>query len=128
MLKYIDALWRTTFKQFEYNEGIPNIYVFLLRISPILTLFYYMTFYFLFELYLNLWAEVTKFADRQFYMDFWNISSFSDYGRTWNTITHYFLYLHVFKPCRFRLGLSGVKSGIMTTLVSSMLHDYFAVN
>lgn len=29
-------------------------------------------FLFIFEIYLNLFAEITKFGDRLFYDDFWN--------------------------------------------------------
>ena len=39
--------------------AVPNIYIWLLG------------FYAFFHLYLGLAAEITRFADRSFYLDFW---------------------------------------------------------
>jgi sterol O-acyltransferase len=33
-------------------------------------------FLFIFEIYLNIFAELTNFADRKFYDDFWNSIDF----------------------------------------------------
>ncbi len=41
-------------------------------------------FYCLFHSYLNMWAEITRFADRRFYSDWWNANNLSEYWRKWN--------------------------------------------
>ncbi|GLV36021.1 uncharacterized protein CBL_01785 [Carabus blaptoides fortunei] len=41
-------------------------------------------FYLLLHAWLNGWAETLRFADRQFYRDWWNAASYGEYYRTWN--------------------------------------------
>lgn len=41
-------------------------------------------FYVIFHTYLNFWAELTMFADRRFYSDWWNAGDLSEYWRKWN--------------------------------------------
>lgn len=36
-------------------------------------------FYLIFHTYLNFWAELTQFADRRFYSDWWNASNLGEY-------------------------------------------------
>ena len=127
VIKHTESYWIQSFRSFQNNEGIGNVFMFYLQmVSPII-LTYYTIFYFVFELYLNICAEVTRFGDREFYQEFWNITSYSEYGRSWNTITHQFLYQHIFKPCKVWFGMSSVKSGMLTTMFSAVMHDYFVV-
>lgn len=41
-------------------------------------------FLMLFHTYLNFWAELTHFADRKFYSDWWNAGDLGEYWRKWN--------------------------------------------
>lgn len=43
-------------------------------------------FYAFFHCALNLFAEITRFGDRQFYKDWWNCSFIDEYWRTWNLV------------------------------------------
>lgn len=43
-------------------------------------LIYFMIFYIIFEGVCNIFAELTLFADRDFYSDWWNSTSFDEYG------------------------------------------------
>lgn len=54
------------------------------------------TFNLIFENYLNFFAEITYFADRLFYQDWWNSTSFEEFNRKWNKPVHEFLYRHVY--------------------------------
>ena len=47
--------------------------------------------------WLNAFAEMLRFADRLFYKDWWNSSSFANYYRTWNVVVHDWLYSYVYK-------------------------------
>ena len=50
-----------------------------------------MIFYIIFECVCNAFAEFTRFADRDFYEDWWNSSSYDEFARKWNKPVHEFL-------------------------------------
>lgn len=54
-------------------------------------------FYCLLHAWMNGWAELLRFGDRQFYRDWWNASSYDVYYRTWNCVVHDWLYAYVYK-------------------------------
>jgi sterol O-acyltransferase len=45
----------------------------------------------------NAFAEMLKFGDRQFYLDWWNSTTFAEYYRTWNTLVHDWLYNYIYR-------------------------------
>jgi diacylglycerol O-acyltransferase 1 len=51
-----------------------------------------------FHLWMNILAEVTYFADREFYKDWWNATTIGDYWRLWNMPVHKFMMRHVYSP------------------------------
>uniref|UniRef100_A0A672HZS1 Sterol O-acyltransferase 1 n=1 Tax=Salarias fasciatus TaxID=181472 RepID=A0A672HZS1_SALFA len=51
--------------------------------------------------WLNAFAEMLCFADRMFYKDWWNSTSYANYYRTWNVVVHDWLYYYVY--CDFLL-------------------------
>jgi hypothetical protein len=48
------------------------------------------------ECILNVFAEISGFADRQFYKDWWNSTTFEEFNRKWNQPVYTFLYKHVY--------------------------------
>ncbi|KXJ84253.1 hypothetical protein RP20_CCG018882 [Aedes albopictus] len=66
-------------------------------------------FYCLLHAWHNASSELLRFADRMFYRDWWNASSFAEYIRSWNVVVHDWLYTyiykdsveHLFKNCRW---------------------------
>lgn len=80
-------------------------------------------FYGLFHCYLNLLAELTRFADRSFYESWWNALSLADYWRTWNIPVHSFCKRHIYVPCRFKLGLSPMVSQLVVFAFSAIMHE-----
>ena len=68
IIKYIESYWMSVLQSFQCNEGIENVVILYLKIAAPMILAYYCIFYFVFELYLNICAEVTRFGDRQYYM------------------------------------------------------------
>jgi sterol O-acyltransferase len=55
-----------------------------------------LSWYVIWECLLNVLAEITCFADRGFYGDWWNSVSFDQYARDWNRPVHNFLLRHVY--------------------------------
>ena len=64
-------------------------------ILPIMTI-YMLVFFLIFECIANAFAELTCFADRQFYSDWWNAVSYADFARDWNKPVHKFLLRHAY--------------------------------
>jgi len=64
--------------------------------------------------WLNAFAEITQFADREFYSDWWNAKSFSEYYRKWNGVIydwlHDYAYRDVVGYCTVKLQLEKQKS------------------
>jgi diacylglycerol O-acyltransferase-1 len=83
-------------------------------------------FYCVFHSYLNLWAEITMFADRRFYSDWWNANNLSEYWRKWNQPIHNFLIRHVYYPCR-RRNISSSACLLVTFTLSALFHEYIVV-
>ncbi|KAF7458383.1 acyl-CoA:diacylglycerol acyltransferase 1-related enzyme [Cryptosporidium felis] len=94
--------------------SIPSLYVWLLG------------FVALFHHYLNILGEITCFADRAFYLDWWNAGNFGEYWRKWNLPVHYFLTRHIFKPLR-KKGFSGSFAGLLVFTFSALIHEYLVV-
>lgn len=90
--------------------AIPNIVVWLLLFVAV------------FELWLSILAEITRFGDRLFYRDWWNSSKFDEYWRLWNLPVHNFLVRHVYYPA-LDLGLGRTGAMFCVFLFSASLHE-----
>eukprot|EP00128_Syssomonas_multiformis_P004843 Colp12_sorted_trinity150504_noHs@22871 len=71
----------------------------------------------------NLFAELLRFADRQFYREWWNSTSFVAYYRQWNGIVHDWLHAYVYQEV---LLAGWSRSAAMFTVfaVSAIVHEY----
>ncbi|PIN22961.1 Sterol O-acyltransferase/Diacylglycerol O-acyltransferase [Handroanthus impetiginosus] len=67
--------------------SVPNLYVWLCM------------FYCLFQLWLNILAELLRFGDREFYKDWWNARTVEEYWRMWNMPVHKWMVRHIYFPC-----------------------------
>lgn len=83
-------------------------------------------FYGFFHSYMNMWAELTYFADRRFYYDWWNAGNLSEYWRKWNFPIHSFLVRHVYYPLR-RRNVNKPAALFITFFVSAAAHEYIMV-
>ncbi|KJE97084.1 MBOAT family protein [Capsaspora owczarzaki ATCC 30864] len=80
-------------------------------------------FYIIFECVLNFFAEVTRFADREFYEDWWNATSFEEYARKWNKPVHDFLLRYLYLGSIRSLRMSRRSATFATFLISSIIHE-----
>lgn len=85
--------------------------------------FFLLFFFFVFEYWCNLFAELTRFADRQFYTDWWNGISFYDFSTRWNVPVHRFLQKHVYRELLDTFHRSVGTARFLTFLVSSLFHE-----
>ncbi|CAD5223445.1 unnamed protein product [Bursaphelenchus okinawaensis] len=80
-------------------------------------------FYTIFHSGLNLLAEILRFGDREFYLDFWNAETISYFWRTWNMPVHRWCVRHVFRPI-VNNGYSKITAAIVVFLISAFFHEY----
>ncbi|XP_040196566.1 sterol O-acyltransferase 2-like [Rana temporaria] len=96
-----------------FHATLPGTFVLLL------------SFFAFLHCWLNAFAEMLRFADRMFYKDWWNSTSFANYYRTWNVVVHDWLFYYVYQDL-LRLLNQKFRSGAMMTvfLISAFVHEY----
>ncbi|CAL4077851.1 unnamed protein product, partial [Meganyctiphanes norvegica] len=70
--------------------------------------------------WLNAFAEMLTFADRMFYKDWWNSTSYSRFYRTWNCVVHDWLYEYVYKDIAEWQSITSTK-----TFINKLLPTFF---
>ncbi|KAM3508897.1 hypothetical protein MY11210_006540 [Beauveria gryllotalpidicola] len=80
-----------------------------------------LVFLVIFEYVLGAMAEITRFADRRFYADWWNSTDWMEFSREWNVPVHAFLRRHVYSASRPLAGRRGATA--ITFFISAMAHE-----
>ncbi|XP_048833218.1 sterol O-acyltransferase 1 isoform X2 [Brienomyrus brachyistius] len=85
----------------------------------------FLAFFAFLHCWLNAFAEMLRFADRMFYKDWWNSTSFANYYRTWNVVVHDWLYCYVYRDLLWMSG-KRFKAAVMLVVftVSAVVHEY----
>ncbi|ETO28186.1 hypothetical protein RFI_08945 [Reticulomyxa filosa] len=89
--------------------------------------------------WMNFWAEMLRFGDRQFYQDWWNARSFAQYyspllmnlsfdifvcaHRRWNCVVHDWIYNYMYLPV-LECGISKSMSMLIVFTTSAAIHEY----
>ena len=84
---------------------------------------YLLAWYVIWECTLNLLAELTLFADRGFYADWWNSTSWDQFARDWNVPVHNFLLRHVYHSSISAWHVSKPTATLVTFLLSAVVHE-----
>jgi sterol O-acyltransferase len=82
-----------------------------------------LAWYVIWECTLNVLAELTRFADRNFYGTWWNSVSWDQYARNWNRPVHDFLLRHVYGSSISTFHLSKGMATFVTFLLSACVHE-----
>ncbi|KAI1611259.1 sterol O-acyltransferase [Exophiala viscosa] len=80
-----------------------------------------LVFLVIWEYILGAFAEITCFADRHFYSDWWNSSDWLEFSREWNIPVYHFLRRHVFFSSKTYLSTSAAMT--ITFLISALGHE-----
>ncbi|KAJ7696587.1 MBOAT, membrane-bound O-acyltransferase family-domain-containing protein [Mycena rosella] len=99
----------------------------LLDLSLPFMIAYLLLFYIIFECICNGFAELSYFADRQFYEDWWNSTSWDEFSRKWNKPVHTFLLHHVYASTMASYKLSRGAAMFVTFLLSACVHELVMV-
>jgi len=95
----------------------------LLDLSIPFMVAYFLLFFIIFECICNGFAELSRFADRQFYEDWWNSTSWDEFARKWNKPVHSFLLRHVYASTMANYKLSRQSATLITFLCSAVFHE-----
>jgi len=95
----------------------------LLDLSLPFMISYLLLFYIIFECICNGFAELSMFADRRFYDDWWNSTSMDEFSRKWNRPVHTFLLRHVYSSTMSTYKLSKHSATFLTFLLSALVHE-----
>ncbi|CDW86947.1 mboat-domain-containing protein [Stylonychia lemnae] len=106
------------------QDGVSSLELFSSFYVPIMMM-YFTCFFIVFDFACNFWAEVSGFADRQFYQDFWNSTNFDEYARKWNRLVHEFLYRHFYLEYLMRYKVTVFQANILTFVFSILFHEIF---
>jgi len=68
-----------------------------------------------------------SFADRRFYDDWWNSTSWDEFARKWNRPVHTFLLRHVYATAISSLNFSRSNAMLFTFVLSAILHELVMV-
>ncbi|VDO56069.1 unnamed protein product [Brugia timori] len=84
-------------------------------------------FYGLLHCWLNMFAELLRYSDRQFYLNWWSSKSMAEYYRFWNLVVHEWLYAYIYRDISQMIG---GKKGLfiaqtMVFFFSSIFHEYW---
>lgn len=95
----------------------------LLDIIPYFLLQYIFTFFIIWEFILNAIAELSMFADRDFYGPWWSCTDFGEFARIWNRPVHKFLLRHVYHSSISAFKLNKQQASLFTFILSSLVHE-----
>ncbi|MBN3321176.1 SOAT1 acyltransferase, partial [Atractosteus spatula] len=85
----------------------------------------FLAFFAFLHCWLNAFAEMLRFADRMFYKDWWNSTSFANYYRTWNVVVHDWLYYYAYRDFLWMLGKRFRAAAMLSVFtVSAVVHEY----
>ncbi len=122
ILPSIQRLVDLPFDAFEASFYLEIVYAYSKLLLPC-SAFFLLGFFFVFEYWCNLFAELTCFADRQFYTEWWNGASFYDFSTRWNVPVHKFLQHYVYRHCIAEYRTSKELARLITFLISSIFHE-----
>ncbi|CAM9219911.1 unnamed protein product, partial [Ectocarpus fasciculatus] len=119
--QYISPTLGKSMKPIE-ELNVMGILSLLLRLSVANTYVWLLGFYFFFHLWLNLFAELTRFGDRLFYKDWWNARTIDMYWQRWNLPVHHWMIRHCYYPI-LRAGMGKPIALFLVFFLSALFHE-----
>lgn len=107
------------FRQMQFSHMLER----LLKLAIPNHVIWLIWFYLFFHSLLNIAAELTRFADREFYRDWWNSESVNYFWSNWNIPVHKWCVRHLYQPL-LSLGLTRCQASTAVFFVSAFFHEY----
>lgn len=120
LMQFCIPLWKSSTQSdrlllFVLKLGVPSFIIWLLM------------FWGFFHCALNVLAEITRFADRQFYKEWWNSTTLHQFWRTWNVLVHEWCVRHLYVESVTRHNVNTRTAAFGTFFMSALLHEYVCV-
>ena len=74
--------------------------------------------------WLNAWAEMLHFGDREFYKEWWAASNFPQFWRRWNGVVQPWMYEYLYKPMIYLTNGSRSIATFTVFFVSAVVHEH----
>jgi sterol O-acyltransferase len=101
------------------NLKVPLLELYL-KLQMQLILMMILLIFLLFESMPNAISELTLYADREFYQDWWNSTSIEEFYGKWLRFAYLFFYRHVYMKIMIKYRLNPNTAKLITNLVSAM--------
>jgi diacylglycerol O-acyltransferase-1 len=105
------------------NMDLMKIQERLLKLAIPNHLIWLIWFYLVFHCWLNILGEVLKFADRDFYSDWWNAPDIDTFWRSWNAPVHRWAVRHMYIPV-VKSTNSKFLAALVVFFTSAFFHEY----
>ncbi|KAF1808803.1 hypothetical protein P152DRAFT_452604 [Eremomyces bilateralis CBS 781.70] len=105
-----------------FTLDIISIFERVMKLSTISLFCWLAGFYAGFQSALNALAEVMRFGDREFYSDWWNVTSIRTYWTSWNKPVYQFMKRHIYSPLVGR-GVPPSVAQLLVFIFSGILHE-----
>lgn len=110
-------------KYLPIREKALQYFLILMDMIPSFLLEYLFTFFIIWEFILNTVAELSMFADRDFYGPWWSCSDWGEFSRIWNRPVHKFLLRHVYHSSISAIRLNKLQASLFTFVLSALIHE-----
>uniref|UniRef100_T1J269 O-acyltransferase n=1 Tax=Strigamia maritima TaxID=126957 RepID=T1J269_STRMM len=107
------------FKEMNYSRLLER----LLKLAVPNHLIWLIGFYWFFHSCLNFMAELARFADREFYRDWWNSETVNYFWQNWNIPVHRWCLRHLYMPLT-QMGYNRSSATVIVFLISAFFHEY----
>ena len=114
--------WGLSIKQERYLDAFYHF----IRLAAPNTYSWLIMFFGTFHVYLNAFADLTGFTDKNFYEDWWNSKSLGEYWRKWNLPVHNWLTRHIYFPL-IRRKYSRMIGMMVVFFFSAVMHEYILI-
>jgi sterol O-acyltransferase len=76
--------------------------------------------------WMNFHAELTRFADRHFYEDWWTCTDYQTFYRKWNYVVYDWIHAYIYKDVKKAAKSRGFKKlpVLLSMIISSLFHEY----
>jgi len=78
----------------------------------------------LLHLWMNFWADLLRFADREFCSDWWNCTNAADFLRKWNLIVYEWNHTYIYVPLLKKTNKNKFFSVLVVFFLSNLVHEY----
>eukprot|EP00178_Gracilaria_changii_P028181 TRINITY_DN970_c0_g1_i1.p1 TRINITY_DN970_c0_g1~~TRINITY_DN970_c0_g1_i1.p1 ORF type:complete len:524 (+),score=86.18 TRINITY_DN970_c0_g1_i1:3507-5078(+) len=122
IMQFCVPIWRLG----RGTDDEPRLLWYMVKLALPSFFIWLLLFFEFFHCALNVVAEVTRFADRQFYREWWNATTLQAFWREWNVLVHEWCLRHLYVEgvSRHKVGRSTAALG--TFVLSAILHEYVA--